>query len=95
MIEKFKDVETLDKKSTKRNLVGLLEILQSSLLEGNQIVFKGFGKFHTYFHRARNGINPRNLQPIRIDSCKHLKFKTSEIFQDKMNQRIPRRPRKS
>src|SRR4029079_19392621 len=43
-----------------------LDVIEGTLKNGDAITFTGFGKFHVTRRAARQGVNPRNSEPLQL-----------------------------
>jgi DNA-binding protein HU-beta len=50
-----------------------------------RFTFPRFGTFTKKRRSARRGVNPRTLEPIQIDACNTLDFRTSRELREAMN----------
>ena len=65
----------LSKVDSKKALDGFMAAVTKELKKGGKISLVGFGTFSVTQKSARQGINPRTKQPIKIASKKAVKFK--------------------
>jgi len=73
----------LSKVDSKRALEGFIAAVFNELKkEGGKISLVGFGTFFVAEKSARQGINPRTKQPIKIASKKVAKFKPGSELAD-------------
>ena len=60
----------------------ILNSISESLKKGDPVYLKGFGSFKVTTRQARQGINPRTGETIRIDAKKVVKFLPSQMLKD-------------
>jgi len=73
-VEKVSDRTGLSKKDAGAAVDAFIEVVQSSLSNGDEIQFTGFGKFYVQERSARTGINPQTKEQIKIPATKVPKF---------------------
>jgi DNA-binding protein HU-beta len=63
----------------------LLEVITTSLKNGDEVVLTGFGAFSVKLRAARTGVNPQNpTQKINIPAVKVPKFKAGKALKDEL-----------
>lgn len=62
-----------------------LQIIEESLAKGENISFKGFGKFEVVERPARVGRNPQTGKEMKIEARKSVKFKAGKDISEKVN----------
>lgn len=60
----------LDKKTAKRVLDTLLDIIIDEVADGNEVALIGFGTFKARDRAAREGRNPKTGEPLKIPAMK-------------------------
>lgn len=73
------------KKTSAELVETLLEIIKSSLENGDDILISGFGKFYVKEKRERKGRNPATGEDMMLESRKVVTFKCSGKLRDKIN----------
>ena len=63
----------------------LLEIIKSSLENGEDVLFSGFGKFAVKDKAPRRGRNPATGEDMYLDARKVVAFKCSGRLREKIN----------
>lgn len=63
----------------------LLEIMKSTLSEGEDILISGFGKFCVRAKNARRGRNPATGEDMMLDQRRVVTFKCSSALRKKLN----------
>ena len=75
----------LRKPESRQLIEQLLEIMKTTLANGEDVLISGFGKFSVRNKRARRGRNPQTKERIILQERKVLVFKNSGILKDKIN----------
>ena len=63
----------------------LLEIIKTTLQNGEDILVSGFGKFHVKDNRDRRGRNPVIGNDRTLDSRRVVTSRCSPVLRDKLN----------
>jgi DNA-binding protein HU-beta len=74
LVEHVADHANLTKADAGRALDAVLTTVESALRRGSEVNVSGFGKFHVTKRGARQGVNPRTGEPIRIAASRVPKF---------------------
>ena len=74
LIEHVADQADLTKADAGRAVDAVLDTVEGALRRGSEVNVSGFGKFHVTKRGARQGVNPRTGEPIRIAASKVPKF---------------------
>ena len=72
----------LTKKKTEEVVEGLLKLVVNKLAAGEKVSFFGFGNFEVVDRAARNGINPKTKEALKIPASKGVKFKPAKNFKE-------------
>jgi DNA-binding protein HU-beta len=64
----------MTKADTSRTLESLLDTVTKSLKKGEEVAITGFGKFSVVKRAARQGVNPRTGEKVKIKASKAPKF---------------------
>jgi integration host factor subunit alpha len=75
----------LTKPESRQLIEQLLEIMKTTLANGEDVLISGFGKFSVRNKRARRGRNPQTKERMILRERKVLVFKTSGVLKDKIN----------
>ncbi len=62
-----------------------LEIIKSTLVNGESVLISGFGKFDVKTKNPRKGRNPQTGTDLMLDARKAVTFKCSTALRRKMN----------
>jgi len=63
----------------------ILDIIKSSLENGEDVLLSGFGKFNVKAKSARKGRNPKTGEALMLDARKVVTFKPSGKLRKKVN----------
>jgi DNA-binding protein HU-beta len=64
----------LSKRDTQRAVESLVDTVSRTLKKGDEVSITGFGKFSVVKRAARQGVNPRTGEPVKIKASKAPKF---------------------
>ena len=64
---------------------GFVDAVTASLKEGEKIQISGFGTFELKTNEAREGINPKTGEKIKISATKTPVFKFGKAYKDSFN----------
>jgi DNA-binding protein HU-beta len=64
----------LSKADTSRAIESLLDTVTRTLKKGDEVSITGFGKFSVVNRKARQGVNPRTGERVKIKASKAPKF---------------------
>jgi DNA-binding protein HU-beta len=64
----------LSKVDTARAIDSLLDTVTRTLKKGDEVSITGFGKFSVVNRKARQGVNPRTGERVKIKASKAPKF---------------------
>jgi len=75
-------------KSESSSLVeSILEIIKTTLVNGEDVLISGFGKFIVKGKAARRGRNPATGEDMTLDARRVITFKCSALLREKINGR--------
>lgn len=74
LIEAVASDSGLTKADTARAVDSLLDTVTRTLKKGDEVSITGFGKFSVVKRAARQGVNPRTGERVRIKASKAPKF---------------------
>jgi len=75
----------LTKKDSESALNAFIDTVQGALKNGEKIQLVGFGTFEVRNRNARNGINPKTKQSIKIPASKAPVFKAGKALKESCN----------
>ncbi len=65
-IDRLSDKTGLTKKEARKQLDSVLDLIQETLLQGEEVKLVGFGKFAVRARKASSRINPQTKRPIQV-----------------------------
>lgn len=74
LVGQVADRAELTKPEAARAVDALLVTVEDALRRGSEVTVSGFGKFHVGERGARNGVNPRTGERIRIAASRVPRF---------------------
>jgi integration host factor subunit alpha len=77
----------LSKDKSTRVVESLLEIIKSTLEDGEDVLISGFGKFCVKEKGRRRGRNPQTGEDLILDARRVVTFRCSGRLRDKLNER--------
>ena len=75
-LPKYKSIEVLE---------SLLEIIKKTLVNGEDVLITGFGKFCVKNKRERMGRNPQTAEQMKLRARRVVIFRCSSVLRDKIN----------
>ena len=63
----------------------ILEIIKTTLENGEDVLISGFGKFFVKEKGNRRGRNPQTGEDLTLESRRVVSFKCSPVLRDKVN----------
>jgi integration host factor subunit alpha len=63
----------------------LLEIMKSSLVNGEDVLVSGFGKFCVKNKKERNGRNPQTAEDMMLRPRRVVTFKCSAVLRERIS----------
>ena len=72
----------LSKRQAEEILSAILGEIEKALSKGDELVLTGFGKFYVAKRKAREGVNPKTGEKIKIPAAKVPKFKAGKSLKD-------------
>jgi integration host factor subunit alpha len=73
------------KKKSVDIIEGMIEIIKSTLAQGEDVLVSGFGKFSIKEKRSRRGRNPATGDDLLLRARKVVTFKCSGKLREKIN----------
>jgi len=67
-IDRLAEKSNLTKKEARKLLDSVLDLIQDSLLTGDEVKLVGFGKFAVRARKASSRINPQTKRPIQVEA---------------------------
>ena len=75
----------LTKPESRQLIEQLLEIMKTTLANGEDVLISGFGKFSVRNKRVRRGRNPQTKERMILRERKVLVFRTSGVLKHRTN----------
>ena len=75
----------LTKKDAEKAVKAFIDVVTDELKKGEKVQLVGFGTFEVSERAAREGINPRTRETIKIAAAKTPKFKAGKQLKDSLN----------
>jgi DNA-binding protein HU-beta len=85
LVDAVADRAGLTKKDAGAAVDATLDTITSALAGGDQVTFTGFGKFHVTNRAARDGVNPRTGEKVRIQAARVPKFSAGSQLKKAVN----------
>lgn len=85
LVDAVADRAGLTKKDAGAAVDATLDAITSALAGGDQVTFTGFGKFHVTNRAARDGVNPRTGEKVRIQAARVPKFSAGSQLKKAVN----------
>ena len=85
LVETVRDVYGFTKKDSHKLVDKLLGIIKDILVNGEDVLISGFGKFQVKNKRKRRGRNPATGEDLMLGSRRVVRFKCSGVLRDKIN----------
>ena len=73
---------SLSQDAVSRVLTSMIDTITSELKNGNEVNITGFGAFKISKRAARNGVNPRTQESIKIPAMKSPVFRAGKTFKE-------------
>ncbi len=87
LIDSIRARLNLPRHHSAKLIESLLEIIKTTLQNGEDILVSGFGKFHVKDNKDRKRRNPVSGNDMMLDSERVVTFKCSPVLRDKLNGR--------
>ena len=85
LVETVRDMCEFTRKDSHKLVDKLLGIIKDTLVDGEDVLVSGFGKFYVKEKRKRRGRNPQTGEFLMLEPRKVVSFKCSGVLRDKMN----------
>jgi len=79
------------KKETTTILGALIETIEDAVKNGDKVQIVGFGTFEARKRSAKDGINPRTKEKIKISAKTVPVFRAGKAFKDSVNSAKPKK----
>ena len=78
----------LPKRESADLVESILEIIKSTLENGEDVLITGFGKFYVKEKNERRGRNPATGDGMMLDAKRVVTFRCSPVLRDKINGKV-------
>jgi DNA-binding protein HU-beta len=68
----------------ERAVSAVIQAIKSGVKKDKNVQLVGFGTFKVVERKARKGVNPKTLQPLRIPKSKSVKFVAGKDFKSRI-----------
>ena len=75
----------LPKKFSAHVVESVLEIVKSTLEDGEDVLISGFGKFSLREKKSRRGKNPQTGQDLMLGARRVVTFRCSPVLRERIN----------
>lgn len=82
LIEHVADQAGINKKTAGEAVAAVLDGIQNTLSDGENVTLTGFGTFEVRQRQARQGVKPGTTEKIQIPASKYPAFKPGKTFKD-------------
>ena len=85
LVESIHNQLGLPQNKSVQALESILEIIKKTLVNGEDVMITGFGKFYVKEKRERRGRNPQTGEDLMLGSRRVVGFKCSGKLRDRIN----------
>ena len=85
LVEAVAEKAELSKRDAEAAVDAVLEVIEATVVKGEEVKLSGFGIFSKKARAAREGTNPSNQKKIKIPASNTVAFKVSKAFKEKLN----------
>jgi DNA-binding protein HU-beta len=82
LVSAIAEMAGTSKKDAEAVLQAFLDVVTKTLSKGEDVTLAGFGSFSVTQRQAREGVNPRTLEKIKIAATKTPKFKAGKKLKE-------------
>ncbi len=75
----------IPKAAAEKAVNATTEAIVEAVAKGDKVTLVGFGTFDVAERAARQGVNPRTRETIKIKASKAPRFKAGKAFKDRVN----------
>jgi integration host factor subunit beta len=89
LIEKLSlDYAHIPAKDVEESIKELLDLMTSSLADGDRIEIRGFGSFSLHYRAPRVGRNPKTGETVQLEGKSVPHFKPGKELRERVNESI-------
>ena len=85
LVETIRDVYGSTRHDSHKLVDKLLGIIKDTLVNGEDVLISGFGKFCVKEKGNRRGTNPQTGEDLTLESRRVVTFRCSPVLRDKVN----------
>ena len=85
LVAALADTLNLTRSDAERTFDGVIDVIVSSIVEGEEVSIPGLGSFKITERAERTGRNPQTGEAITIAASKSVNFKASKQLKDAVN----------
>lgn len=85
LVAALADTLNLTRSDAERTFDGVVDVIVSSIVEGEEVSIPGLGSFKITERAERTGRNPQTGEAITIAASKSVNFKASKQLKDAVN----------
>ncbi|NBV99626.1 MAG: HU family DNA-binding protein [Proteobacteria bacterium] len=82
LVSAIAEIAGTSKKDSEAVLQAFIDVVTKTLSKGEDVTLAGFGSFSVTQRQAREGVNPRTLEKIKIAATKTPKFKAGKKLKE-------------
>lgn len=82
LVSAIAEMAGTSKKDAEAVLQAFIDVVTKTLSKGEDVTLAGFGSFSVTQRQAREGVNPRTLEKIKIAATKTPKFKAGKKLKE-------------
>ena len=83
----YKSHPSMTKAQATSSVEAFLSISKTALINGNDLLLSGFGKFNVKNKKSRRGRNPQTGDELTLDARRVVTFQPSGILRSRINGR--------
>jgi DNA-binding protein HU-beta len=87
LVDQVADRADLTKQDAARAIEAVLATVEDALKRGSEVSISGFGKFHVGERGAREGVNPRTGERIKIAASRVPRFSAGSGLKNAVKRR--------
>jgi len=87
-IDRLADSTSVTKKDARKTLDSVLNLVQDTLLQGEEVKLVGFGKFAVRARKASTRINPQTKRPIKVPAKVVPLFRPGKKLRQQIDKRL-------
>ena len=84
VIKRVEERTGLSKKDVSAVVAEFTDVIVDAVISDQKLNIKGFGTFKMVERSAREGINPKTKESIKIKASKSMSFKVSDKVKEKL-----------